>query len=105
MFRVSVLYPAAPNARFDLDDYLNRHTPMVEARLGAALRGVQIDRGVAGFAPGSPAPFHVACHLLFDSAQAFSEAFAPHAAEIQADIATYTDIAPVIWMNDVLRDG
>ena len=105
MFRVSVLYPATANSRFDLDDYLNRHTPMVEALLGPALRGVQIDRGIAGFAPGSPAPFHMACHLLFDSAQAFAAAFGPHNAVIQADIVNYTDITPVIWMNEVLRNG
>ncbi|MEO8673083.1 MAG: EthD family reductase [Tahibacter sp.] len=105
MFRVSVLYPTAPNSRFDLDDYLQRHTPMVESLLRPALRGVQIDRGIAGFVPGSPAPFHIACHLLFDSAQAFSAAFAPHAAQIQADIATYTDVVPVIWMSEVLREA
>ena len=29
MFRVSVLYPASPGSRFDLDDYLQRHTPLV----------------------------------------------------------------------------
>ena len=102
MFRVSVLYPSRDGARFDFDDYLQRHTPMVEGKLGAALKGISIDRGVAGLQPGTAAPFVIACHLLFDSQQAFLDAFLPHAAEITADIARYTDIQPVIWMNEVL---
>jgi ribonucleoside-diphosphate reductase beta chain len=102
MLRVSVLYPAAPGARFDLDDYLQRHTPMVEARLGAALKGLQIDRGLCGAQPDQPTPYLIACHLLFDSQAAFLEAFVPHAAEITADIARYTDVSPTIFMSEVL---
>lgn len=102
MFRVSVLYPAREGARFDLDDYLHRHTPMVEKKLGTALKGITIDRGLAGLQPGTPAPFQIACHLLFESQQAFLDAFLPHAAEINADIPRYTDVQPVIWMNEVL---
>ena len=103
MFRVSVLYPASPGPRFDLDDYLQRHTPLVERLLGPALRGVQIDRGLCGLPPDRPAPYRIACHLLFDSQASFEAAFAPHAAAITADIARYTDVTPVIWMSEVLR--
>lgn len=102
MFRVSVLYPARDGARFDLDDYLQRHTPMVERLLGGALKGLLIDRGVAGLPPGTPAPFLIACHLLFDSQQAFLDAFLPHAADITGDIPRYTDVQPVISMHEVL---
>jgi len=103
MLRVSVLYPAHEGARFDFDDYLNRHTPMVEAKLGGALKGIQVDKGLCGAQPDQPTPYLVACHLLFDSQQAFFEAFLPHAAAITADIATYTDVTPTIWMSEVLR--
>jgi uncharacterized protein (TIGR02118 family) len=75
---------------------------MVEARLGGALKGILVDRGVAALQPGTPAPYMIACHLLFDSQQAFLDAFLPHAAEITADIPRYTDVEPVIWMNEVL---
>jgi len=102
MLRVSVLYPAHAGARFDLDDYLNRHTPMVKEKLGAALKGIQIDKGLCGAQPDQPTPYLIACHLLFDSQQAFFEAFGPHAAAITADIPNYTDVAPTIFMSDVL---
>jgi uncharacterized protein (TIGR02118 family) len=102
MLRVSVLYPAQEGARFDLDDYLNRHTPMVKEKLGASLKGIQIDKGLCGAQPDHPTPFLIACHLLFDSQQAFFEAFVPHAAGITADIANYTNVTPTIWMSEVL---
>ena len=40
-------------------------------------------------------------HLLFDSAEAFQAAFAPHAATIMADIPNYTAIQPVIQISEV----
>ena len=102
MLRVSVLYPATPGARFDMDDYVNRHTPMVAGKLGAALKGIQIDRGLSGAQPDQPTPYLVACHLLFDSQQAFFDAFLPHAQDITADIARYTDVTPTIFLSEVL---
>jgi hypothetical protein len=36
MIKVSVLYPDGPGATFDMGYYLNRHIPMVRAKLGAA---------------------------------------------------------------------
>jgi uncharacterized protein (TIGR02118 family) len=42
------------------------------------------------------------CHFLFDSAEHFMEAFALHGAKLQADIPNYTDVRPVIQMNEVI---
>ena len=42
------------------------------------------------------------CHYLFESADAFMAAFTPHAAELQGDIPNYTNVAPVIQINEVL---
>lgn len=58
MIRVSVLYPSREGARFDHAYYARSHMPLVEARLkGSGLLRYEIDRGIAGGAPGSPAPF------------------------------------------------
>jgi len=45
---VSVLYPNGPGSKFDLDYYLKRHMPMVQQRLGAPLKRVAVERGLAG---------------------------------------------------------
>lgn len=99
MIKVSVLYPAGP--AFDMDYYLNRHTPMIQAKFGAALTSINIEHGLAGGAPGTPPTYQVLCHLGFDSIETFQAAFAPHAAAIMADIPNYTTAQPVIQIGEV----
>lgn len=48
MIIVSVLYPDGPNARFDIDYYTRTHMPMVQQRLGARLRRMAVEHGLAG---------------------------------------------------------
>lgn len=101
MIRVSILYPNNPGSRFDFDYYLKTHMPESERLLGSALKGMSVERGLSGTAPGMP-PAHIAmCHLLFESVDAFMAAFLPHADWLQGDIKNYTDIAPVIQFNQV----
>ena len=101
MIIVSVLYPNGPGSKFDLDYYLQRHVPMVQQRLGAALKRVAVERGLAGGAPGAPAPFLAMAHLYFDSVEAFQSAFGPHAGPILADVPNYTNTTPVIQIGEV----
>ena len=45
MIKVSVLYPNDAGSKFDMNYYLGKHIPLVQARLGAALRGGKWSRG------------------------------------------------------------
>jgi uncharacterized protein (TIGR02118 family) len=54
MIKVTVLYPNGPGNRFDLAYYLVKHIPMVQQKLGAALKGTAVEGGVSGTQPGSP---------------------------------------------------
>ena len=101
MIRVNVLYPNNPGASFDMNYYLSKHMPMVQQKLGAALKGMTVDQGLSGGLPGTEAAHRVIASLLFDSVEAFESAFLPVAAEIQGDIPRYTDIAPVIQVSEV----
>lgn len=101
MIVVSVLYPNGPEARFDIDYYIRTHMPMVQQRLGASVRRMAAEHGLAGGAPGAPPPFLAAGHLYFDSLEAFQGAFAPHAAAIMADIPNYTNTQPVIQIGEL----
>jgi len=87
--------------RFDWTYYTGTHIPMVGRKLGAALKAVSVERGLAGGAPGSPAPFVAIANLTFDSVPAFQAAFGPHAQEIMGDIPKYTSIEPIIQISDV----
>jgi len=104
MITVNVLYPNKDGARFDLNYYLTSHIPMVKRVLGGALKGCVVEQGIGGGAPGTKAEFSALCHLRFDSVEAFQAAFAPHAADIQGDIAKYSSVQPIIQISDVKLD-
>lgn len=101
MIKVSVMYPHNDGAKFDMDYYCASHMPMVREKLGAALKGMSIDSGVGGGEPGAPPAYVAMGHLLFDSVQAFQEAFAPHADAIMGDIKNYTDIEPIVQVSEI----
>ncbi len=101
MIIVSVLYPNGPQAKFDLDYYLKSHIPMVQRRLGAPLKRVAVERGLAGGAPGAQPPYVAAGHLHFESVEAFQAAFGPQAQPILADVPNYTNTTPVIQISEV----
>jgi uncharacterized protein (TIGR02118 family) len=98
---VSVLYPNGPGSRFDMDYYLRKHMPMVQQRLGAPVRRIAVEQGLAGGASGKPPPFLAAGHLHFDSLESFQSAFAAHAGPILADVPNYTNTQPVIQISEV----
>jgi uncharacterized protein (TIGR02118 family) len=102
--RISILYPKRPGARFDMAYYVEKHMPMSIRLLSAhpGFKGVSVERGVTGVPPGTDPAYVAMCHFLFDSADAFLEAFTPHARTLQGDIANYTDVEPVIQFNEVL---
>jgi len=103
MIKVTVLYPNADGKKFDMDYYTNRHLPMVKALFADALKLTAIDKGVAGGAPGSKAPFVVVCHFYFDNISAFQNAMKVNGSKIQGDIPNYTDIQPVIQISEVVE--
>lgn len=46
MFKISVMYPNTPGARFDHAYYRDKHMPLVKARLGAACESYTVDKGL-----------------------------------------------------------
>ena len=102
MVLVSVLYPAQPGARFDERYYLDRHIPLVRRHWeGMGLSEVRLLRGT-GTPTGEAAPRRVIALLSFASAAALAEAVAAHGAEIFADIPNFTDVTPVVQVNEPL---
>ena len=105
MINVMVSYPYKPGVKFDMNYYLTKHTPMVAKLLRPALKKVIVERGVSGAQPGSKPAYITVCHLHFDSVEAFNAAFAPHAATIMQDIPNYTDVEPLIQLNELTSMG
>jgi len=102
MIKVSVMYPNTPGARFDHDYYKDKHMPLVKARMGDACKSYTVDKGLAGGAPGTDPVYVAKCDFVCTSFEAFQAARGPHAQEIRADIANYTDIQPVLQISEVV---
>lgn len=101
MIKVSVLYPNQAGSRFDMAYYLNKHIPMVQQKLGAALKGTSVEQGLGGAQPGSPPAYVAMGHLLFDSVETFQQSFGPHSEAIVGDIPNYTNAQPTIQVSEV----
>ncbi len=101
MIKVSVLYPNNEGSKFDIDYYCKKHMPMVQQKVGAACKRVDVEQGLSGATPGSKPAYVAVCHLYFDSVPAFQQAFGPHSSEIMADIPNYTDLQPIIQISEV----
>jgi uncharacterized protein (TIGR02118 family) len=92
MIRFSVFYPASEGATFDHDYYRDSHVPLCQRTWNPD--AVEIDKGIDG-------PNVAAVHLRFESLEAMGKAMAVEGtAAIQADVANYTTITPVIQISE-----
>lgn len=69
MVKFSVFYPNKEGKKFDMDDYLNRHIPIVQEKLGVAVKAGAVDQGLARADADSPATDVAMAHLPFDSVE------------------------------------
>ena len=94
MIRLSVFYPVTEGASFDHDYYREKHVPLAVRTWG--LESAEIDKGVDG-------PYVAAVHFTFDSLDALQQAMAAEGtADVLADVANYTSIAPVLQTSEIV---
>ena len=94
MIRLSVFYPSTDGASFDHDYYRDTHVPLAVKTWG--LDGATIEKGIDG-------PYVAAVHFAFESMDAFGQAMgSPDTAAVQADVANYTTITPVMQISEVV---
>ncbi|MBL7558711.1 EthD family reductase [Olleya sp. YSTF-M6] len=102
MIKVSVMYPNSKNVQFDADYYQNKHLPMVSKLVGDALKGLELDLGLASRTPGELAPYVAIAHLKFDSVEAFQESFGPHGETFAADVKNYSNVQGVLQISELI---
>ena len=101
MVKLSVFYPNEEGKKFDKNYYLNIHMPLSIKLQGNAIKQVEVDFGLSGGLPDSKPPYIVVCNFLYESFEAFQQAFMPHAETLMKDILNYTDIETVIQFSEV----
>lgn len=95
------MYPNAPGKKFNHDYYAQKHMPMVLDRLKShGMTRYEIDRGLGGAEPGSPAPYLSIGRLYFENLAGFEQGMGQHGAELMGDIPNYTDTAPAVLVAE-----
>jgi uncharacterized protein (TIGR02118 family) len=103
MIRVTVLYASGDGKKFDHDYYVKKHMTLVQERLKSfGIVRTEVDKGVAGGAPGAPAPYVAIGHVYFNTVADFQKGMGQHGKEIMADIANYTNIQPQIQISEII---
>ena len=102
MVCVSVMYGNTQGKRFNHDYYNQKHIPLVKDLLtSSGLLRCEVDQGLAGGAPGAPAPFVCIGRLYFNTLPEFQQAFAAHGVALRNDVPNYTDIEPQLQISQM----
>lgn len=101
---ITVLYPNTQGSRFDVGYFVDTHIPLVEEHWGGkGLTSVKLLKGTGTADPATPAPYQVITVLGFESLQAFRAAAKESGSLIIGDIENFTDVRPVIQINEHLN--
>lgn len=100
MYCVSIAYPRKQGGKFDFDYFANKHIPMVTGPLGATAVRSEVRKGLSS-PDGSPPAFVCLANIWINSLEEFNKVMAQHGREIMADVPNYTDIQPVLQIDEV----
>jgi uncharacterized protein (TIGR02118 family) len=102
MIRLTIMYPDAEDAYFDMDYYINKHITLVKDTCGDAIKACTVEQALGGGGPGSEASYRVVARLSVDSMDDFLKYVAPNDPIFAADVPNFTNIKPVIQINEVV---
>jgi uncharacterized protein (TIGR02118 family) len=104
MPKISFLYPNKHGAKFDMDYYLGTHMPLAIHLMSRqpGFRTVLVERGVKDIGDNADVAYLALCHYTFDSVKDFNLAYAANASRLKADMPNFTDIQPLIQINEVV---
>ena len=99
---ITVMYENVEDATFDLDYYLSRHMPMVEATFRPfGITGWRVARAV-GTPSGETPLYSIIATLEFDAAEQFRAAVAAHGEAVFGDVPNFSNKSPVVVIADVV---
>jgi uncharacterized protein (TIGR02118 family) len=102
LIKISVMYPFSEGKTFNIEYYETKHMPMVAGFLGENLVKYTIEKGVASGIPNQQLYMAMGTFYVKNLAE-YQAATAPNRDAIRADFANYTNVAPVIFVSEVVR--
>jgi uncharacterized protein (TIGR02118 family) len=103
MFKVAILYANGEDKTFDMEYYEKKHMPMVAGFLGKNLKFYEIDKGIAGRTPNDKAPFVAIGYFYIHDVAEYNKAIAQNREAIIGDFKNYTNIQPVVQINEIKK--
>jgi uncharacterized protein (TIGR02118 family) len=94
----TVTYPSKEGAKFDFDYYMKTHIPLVRGLLGT---NIEVCKGTSATL-GDPPAFVCVARIKISGPEEFALAMAKHGAQSMQDIPNYTNITPVVQIDEVL---
>ena len=99
---LTVLYPYAPEARFDFDYYRAKHLVMMRDWYGASVGTMQVRRGLRK-GDGSPPAFIASLTIEILSMDGFDAAGKEHFPKLMADLPNFSNITPVGQIEEIVE--
>ena len=94
MIKLTVSYPNGEGTTFDHDYYAASHVPLCNAVFSPTK--TEVEKGVDG-------PNAAGVAFYFESMEAMQAAFGnPKMGDVMADVANYTNIAPVMQVSEIV---
>lgn len=94
MIKLSVTYQSGEGTTCDHKYYATSHVPLCNSTFNPTK--TEIDKGIDG-------PNVAGVHFYFDSMEALQAAVtSPKMSDVMADVANYTNIAPVMQISEVV---
>jgi len=94
MIKLTVSYPSGEGTTFDHDYYAQSHIPMCNSTFAPVK--TEIEKGING-------PNVAAVSFYFASMDAMQSALSsPGMGEVMADVANYTNVAPVMQVSELV---
>lgn len=101
---VTVLYPSGADAKFDMEYYMSKHMPLVQAKWGSeGLKSWEVTKYI-GTAQKTEPPYSVLATLNFESTAKFeAAATGPGGAAVMGDIKNFSNKDPIIIIGDKVK--
>lgn len=94
MIKLTVSYPNGEGTTFDHDYYSATHVPLCN-EVFAPVK-TEVDKGIDG-------PNAASVNFYFDTMEAMQASFGnPRMGDVMADVANYTNIAPVMQISEIV---
>ena len=92
----------APVSDPSFDAFRQEVAKVAQRKNRAALARMEIEKGLSGPFPGSPAPYVFTAHFYFQNLETLMGALTSAAPRLLEDIPNFTNISPIVQIGEIV---